>query len=57
MPLQTDKDNNGWFYRWGDSGKKYYFRLANGRSKSIAKGKAEKQGRAIERSIAERKSK
>ena len=50
MPVQHRIDSRGRFYRWGDHGKKYYYNLNSVRSKSIAREKAAKQGRAIKAS-------
>ncbi len=47
MPIHLEKDNSGWFYQWGNSGKKYRFRLGNSKSKAEAKSKAGRQARAI----------
>lgn len=54
MPLQRgettrDGERVGW-YRYGDSGKRYFYEIGNERSRATAKGLAERQGRAIEAS-------
>jgi hypothetical protein len=46
MPLQNGKDKKGHFFRWGKTGKKYYYRTKEERL--LAKRKALKQGYAIE---------
>lgn len=46
MPLEHRHDINGYFYRFGDHGHKYYYYDA--RTHKIAKQKALRQGRAIE---------
>lgn len=46
MPIDINKDNKGWYVRWGKR-KKYYFDINSHRSFIIALGKAEKQKRAI----------
>ena len=48
MPINRGTDSDGKFYRYGDSGKKYHYTTEIGRKR--AKGKAEEQGRAVERS-------
>jgi len=48
MPVQNGSDSKGKFYRWGKSGKKYYY--SDGVSETRAKNKALKQGRAIKAS-------
>lgn len=47
MPIQQRSDAQGSFYRWGNSGKKYYYIVNNKRSRDIAKQKAKRQGMAI----------
>ena len=47
MPVTTGKDNKGCFVRWGNSGKKYYYRCGNLIARARAKKKAEVQARAI----------
>lgn len=47
MPVQRGRDSQGSFYRWGNSGKKYYYIPGSKRSRELAKQKALKQGRAI----------
>jgi len=48
MPVEKGKDSKGKFYRWGKSGKKYYY--SDRSSETRAKNKASKQGRAIKAS-------
>jgi hypothetical protein len=47
MPLIIGKDPNGVFYKWGESGHKYYYISGNKESRNIAKNLALRQGRAI----------
>jgi len=50
MPVRqgktTRKGEAVHFYRWGSKGKKYEFRVGSPRSRTLARHKAEKQGRA-----------
>lgn len=48
MPIQRNKDSHGPYYRWGDTGHKYYYTANNERSRERAKALAARQGRAIE---------
>ncbi len=50
MPLERREDTKGCFFRWGRHGHKYYYNPQSTRSKNLAKEKAMKQARAIERS-------
>ena len=45
---------HNYFYRWGSSGKKYYFKPNDEVSRMIAKDKATKQGDAVRASMAGR---
>ena len=47
MPIHLDKDNEGFYYQWGESGKKYYFKMGKEGSKTEAYNKAKKQQKAI----------
>jgi len=47
MPVQTGKDKDGCFARWGEQGKKYYYTCKDETSRKRAKDKARKQGQAI----------
>jgi hypothetical protein len=47
MPVNQGKDNQGNFFRWGKSGKKYYFNIENKESRKRARNKALRQSRAI----------
>ncbi len=47
MPTKRGKDSRGSFYRWGKSGKKYYYTTGNRSMRETAKALADKQGRAI----------
>jgi hypothetical protein len=46
MPVQRGRN----FYRWGNHGKKYYYKANNPASREKAKALAAKQGRAIQAS-------
>ena len=46
MPVKSGKDSKGSFYRWGSKGAKYYYTASNASSRSRAKSRAERQGRA-----------
>ena len=46
MPSQIGKDTKGCFWKWGGSGKKYYFTCGNVQASKGAKTKADKQGAA-----------
>lgn len=50
MPVERGRDKDGTFYRWGKSGKKYYYTPNNKQSREQAKTKALRQGRAIKAS-------
>jgi len=47
MPIRRGHDSHGYFYQWGGA-KKYYYVANNPSSRTKAKNKAAKQGRAIE---------
>jgi hypothetical protein len=47
MPVKRSKDSKGPYYRYGNSGKKYYYIPGNKRSRAIALNKANRQARAI----------
>jgi len=47
MPAQRGKDKKGCFWRWGSSGKKYYYKCGDKAASTRAKKKANIQGRAI----------
>lgn len=47
MPVQTGKDREGCFARWGTRGKKYYYPCGDESGLGEAKSKAYKQGQAI----------
>lgn len=47
MPVRSGKDSKGSFFRYGDSGKKYYYTPGDKSSRERAKKKAGKQGQAI----------
>lgn len=46
MPSLPGKDRLGCFYRWGNSGKKYYYKCGDKTAAERAKAKADKQGKA-----------
>lgn len=50
MPVERGKDTVGSFFRWGTSGKKYYYTSGSARSRDYAREKAARQGRAIKAS-------
>ncbi len=47
MPIYNQKDSKGHYYRYGTSGKKYYYNPLSNRSNKIAYTKALKQTQAI----------
>lgn len=47
MPAQQGKDSKSCFWRWGGSGKKYYYKCGSKPASAAAKKKAVKQGAAI----------
>ena len=49
MPVRPGVDATGPFYRWGTTGKRYYYLRGSPSSKRSAREKAERQGAAIER--------
>jgi len=48
MPLENGKDKEGHFYRWGRSGKKYYYPPKNEFLRYQARWSALRQGKAVE---------
>lgn len=46
MPVRRREDTKGPYYQWGDNGKKYRYTAGDKSSRSTAKHKAERQGRA-----------
>lgn len=46
MPVRRLEDNDGPYYQWGKSGKKYRYTSGNKKSRDVAKDKAAKQGQA-----------
>jgi hypothetical protein len=46
MPVHRGKDNDGPYYQWGESGKKYHYESGDKSSRERAKDKARKQGQA-----------
>jgi len=49
VPVRPGVDATGPFYRWGTTGKRYYYLRGSPSSKRSARTKAERQGAAIER--------
>lgn len=47
MPINRKKDTKGYYYQWGNHGKKYYYTANNPRSRDMAKSKAVKQAQAV----------
>ena len=54
MPIINNRDSKGPYYKYGDTGKKYYYTAKDKRSREAARAKAAKQGRAIEYKKSER---
>ena len=46
MPVAMHHTSEGWYYQWGEHGKKYFFDPADPESENEAKRKAGLQGRA-----------
>ena len=44
MPVYQGNDQKGFFYQWGEHGKRYYFNQNSIRSMKIAHNKALRQG-------------
>jgi len=40
MPIEKGKNKQGYFYRWGKHGKKYYYKKNSKRSEKLAREKA-----------------
>jgi hypothetical protein len=47
MPSNSGKDSKGCYWRWGSSGKKYYYACGDSGASKGAKAKADKQGQAV----------
>lgn len=47
MPVRTGKDSKGCFARFGQSGKKYYYKCGNTQARNRAKQRAHVQGSVI----------
>jgi len=47
MPVFQRVDTRGYYFQWGDTGKKYYFDPSNLVSAARARQKAHAQGRAV----------
>lgn len=46
MPVKMHHTVEGWYFQWGEHGKKYFFDPDDPSSKSKAKNNAARQGRA-----------
>ena len=46
MPVKIHHTSVGWYYQWGEHGKKYFFDPDNPEAKSAAENMAMRQGRA-----------
>lgn len=44
MPVMRGQDEEGTYYRWGKTGKKYYYRPGDENSRRRAKLRAQQQG-------------
>jgi hypothetical protein len=53
MPVRLGEEDGKCYAAWGQEGKHYYYECNNKHSESIAKSKANAQGRAINASFAE----
>ncbi len=47
MPVSAGRDQQGCYYQWGSTGKKYYYECGNREARERAKRQAEAQGRAV----------
>lgn len=47
MPVHRGYDSIGYYYQWGNSGKRYYYIHGNVKSENAARNKSNKQARAI----------
>lgn len=47
MPIHRGQNSHGSFYQWGKSGKKYYYKSGDKKSREKAKELAHKQAIAI----------
>ena len=47
MPIHRGHDSIGYYYQWGNIGKRYYYIPGNVRSENTARNKSNKQARAI----------
>lgn len=54
MPLKRGQDSKGAYYKWGEAGHKYHYTAGNAASRTRAKNKALRQGRAVEASVSRR---
>jgi hypothetical protein len=46
MPVEKHHTSEGWYYQWGEHGKKYFFDPDDPRAEAQAKESAGRQGRA-----------
>lgn len=47
MPIHRGHDAIGYYYQWGNIGKRYYYIPGNVKSENTARNKSNKQARAI----------
>jgi hypothetical protein len=47
MPVHRGYDAIGYYYQWGNSGKKYYYIPGNVKSENASRNKSNEQARAI----------
>lgn len=48
MPVRTEKDKDGCYAKWGNTGKKYYYTCGDEKARERAEKKALQQGIAVE---------
>jgi hypothetical protein len=46
MPVKLHHTSEGWYYQWGEHGKKYFFDPDKPEEKTVAQNNAVRQGRA-----------
>jgi hypothetical protein len=46
MPVEKHHASEGWYYQWGEHGRKYFFNPDDPKGETLAKKNAERQGRA-----------
>ena len=47
MPVHKGKDEKGYYYQWGEHGKRYYYDTKDNESREKARQKSLRQARAI----------